>query len=151
MPRPETRHYSEEELLMHVLQEETPEVGGNISGHVRDCDECHAILREYEGVVARIAKWGLEDFPAEVWEADGIRLLELFRSDQAWLDRRGLLRTLMRGLESAWNYALENPLPTLGYIVVALAFASERTISVLGLDRVVPATSEVIEILRQFF
>lgn len=136
---------------MHVLQEETPEVGESISGHVRDCDECHAILREYEGVVARIAKWGLEDFPAEVWEADGIRLLELFRSDQAWLERRGLLRTLMRSLESAWNYALENPLPTLGYIVVALAFASERTISVLGLDRVVPATSEVIEILRQFF
>jgi hypothetical protein len=57
----------------------------------------------------------------------------------------------VHGFESAWNYALENPLPTLGYIVVALAFASERTITVLGLDRVVPATSEVIEILKQFF
>ena len=150
MPRQETRHYSEEELLMHLLQEETPEAGENISGHVRECDECHAVLREYEGVVARIAKWGLEDFPDEVWEADGVRLLELFRSDRAWLERRGLLRTLVSGLESVWAYALANPLPTLGYIVVALAFASERTISVFGLDRVVPATSEVIEILKQF-
>jgi hypothetical protein len=102
-------------------------------------------------VVARILRWGLDDFPAEIWEADRVRLLELFRRDQAWLERRGVLRTLVHGFESAWNYALENPLPTLGYIVVALAFASERTITVLGLDRVVPATSEVIEILKQFF
>jgi len=151
MPRSETRHYSEEELLMHLLQEETPEAGENIAGHVRECGECHAVLREYEIVVARILRWSVSDFPAEVWEADRLRLLELFRRDQAWLERRGLLRTLMHGFESAWDYALANPLPTLGYVVVALAFASERTITFLGLDRVVPATSEVIEIIRQFF
>ncbi len=151
MPRSETRHYSEEELLMHLLQEETPETGVNIAGHVRECGECHAVLREYEVVVARILRWGLDDFPAEVWGADRARLLEQFRSDQSWLERRGVLRTLIHGLESAWSYALENPLPTLGYIVVAFAFASERTITFLRLDRVVPATSEVIEIIRQFF
>jgi hypothetical protein len=151
MPRSETRHYSEEELLMHLLQEETPETGENIAGHVRECGECHAVLREYELVVARILRWGLCDFPAEVWDADRVRLLEQFRRDQSWLERRGLLRTLMHGFESAWSYALENPLPTLGYIVVAFAFASERTITFLKLDRVVPATSEVIEIIRQFF
>jgi hypothetical protein len=151
MPRSEIRHYSEEELLMHLLQEEAPETGVRIAGHVRECGECHAVLREYEIVVARILKWDLADFPAEVWDADRLRLLEMFRRDQAWLERRGVLRTLMRGFESAWSYALENPLPTLGYIVVAFAFASERTITFLGLDRVVPATSEVIEIIRQFF
>ena len=151
MPRPETRHYSEEELLMHLLQEETSEAGESIAGHVGKCGECNSVLREYESVVARILRWGLDDFPAEIWEADRVRLLELFRRDQAWLERRGVLRTLAHGFESAWNYALENPLPTLGYIVVALAFASERTITVLGLDRVVPATSKVIEILKQFF
>ena len=151
MPRSETRHYSEEELLMHLLQEETPEAGENIAGHVRECGECHTVLSEYEIVLARIMRWGLDDFPAEVWDADRLRLLELFRRDQAWLEHRGLLLTLLHGLESAWSYALENPLPTLGYIVVALAFASERTITVLGLDRIMPATSKVIDILRQLF
>jgi hypothetical protein len=151
MPRAEVRHYSEEELLMHLLQEETPEVGESIAGHVGECGECHAVLRDYEMVVARILRWGLDDFPAEVWDADRLRLLEQFRRDQTWLERRGFLRMLTHGFETAWSYALENPLPTLGYIVVALAFASERTITFLGLDRVVPATSEVIEIIRQFF
>jgi hypothetical protein len=151
MPRSETRHYSEEELLMHLLQEESPEVGENIALHVRECGECHAVLQEYELVVARILRWGLDDFPAEEWDADRLRLLEQFRHDRSWLGRRGLLRTLIHGFEVAWNYALENPLPTLGYIVVAFAFASERTITFLRLDRVVPATSEVIEIIRQFF
>ncbi len=151
MPLSGTRHYSEEELLMHLLQEETPEAGESIAGHVRECSECHAVLREYETVVARILRWNLVDFPPEVWAADRLRLLELFRRDRAWLERRGFLRMLMHGFESVWSYALENPLPTLGYIVVALAFASERTITFLGLDRIVPATSEVIEIIRQFF
>ncbi len=151
MPRSETRHYSEEELLMHLLQEESPEVGENIALHVRECGECHAVLQEYELVVARILRWDLDDFPAEVWDADRLRLLEQFRHDRSWLGRRGSLRTLIHGFEAAWSYALENPLPTLGYIVVAFAFASERTITFLRLDRVVPATSEVIEIIRQFF
>ena len=136
---------------MHLLQEESPEVGENIAGHVRECGECHAVLREYELVVARILRWGLDDFPAEAWDADRVRLLEQYRHDRSWLERRGLLQTLIRSLEAAWSYALENPLPTLGYIVVAIAFASERTITFLRLDRVVPATSEVIEIIRQFF
>lgn len=136
---------------MHLLQEETPEAGESIAGHVRECGECHAVLREYELVVAKILRWGLDDLPSETWEADRQRLLQQFRRDRSWLERRGFLRKLMHGFESAWSYALENPLPTLGYIVVAFAFASERTITFLRLDRVVPATSEVIEIIRQFF
>ncbi len=102
-------------------------------------------------VVARILRWGLDDFPAEDWDADRLRLLDQVRRDRSWLERKGLMRSLMHGFESVWSYALENPLPTLGYIVVAFAFASERTITFLRLDRVVPATSEVIEIIRQFF
>lgn len=151
MPRQEIRHYSEEELLMHLLQEETLEAGESIAAHVGECGECHAVLREYETVLARILRWDLDDFPAAEWDADRFRLLDMFRRNQTWLEGRGIMRVLAHGFESVWNYALENPLPTLGYIVVALAFASERTITVLGLDRVVPATSEIIEILKQFF
>ncbi len=145
------RHYSEEELLLHLLREETVEVSEVIGSHLRECDECLAVYRDYERVVAGISRWGIEDISRQAWESDRERLLELLRSDQAWLHRRSFLLTLNDGLQNAWRYALENPLPTLGYIIVAIAFASERTISVLGLDRLVPATTEVLAILRQFF
>ena len=151
MPRVRTRHYSEEEILMHLLGEEAPEAAAAVSSHLGECGECEAVSREYAGVLSRIRSWEVEDYPAEVWRDHCARLLERFRTDQAWLARKGGLQTLFDGIRVAWNYALENPLPTLGYVVVALAFASERSFTVFGLDRIIPATTEVIQILRQFF
>ncbi len=145
------RHYSEEELLLHLLREETVEVSEAVGSHLRECDECRAVYRDYERVVAGISRWGVGDIPRQAWESDRERLLEFFRRDQAWLHKRNFFLALNDSLQSVWKYALENPLPTLGYIIVAIAFASERTISVLGLDRLVPATTEVLAILKQFF
>ena len=151
MPRVEARHYSEEEILMHLLGEEVPEAGADIASHLEVCGECEAVSREYAGVLSRIRTWGLEDYPAEVWRDDLAKLLERFRGDQTWLARKGGMQILLEGFRFVWNYALENPLPALGYVVVALAFASERSFTVFGLDRIIPATTEVIQILRQFF
>jgi len=145
------RHFSEEELLLHLLREEAVEASEAIVAHLDGCDECRAVYRDYERVLAGISGWGVEDIAEEVWASDRERLMELFRRDQAWLGRRSFFRSLTGGLQSVWDYAIANPLPTLGYIVVAVAFASERTITVLGLDRIVPATTEVLQILRQFF
>ena len=151
MKGPVERHFSEEELLLHLLREEAVEVSEAIGEHLEMCDECRAVYRDYERVLAGISSWGVEDISEAARESDRERLVSIFCSDRAWLRRRSLLRSLADGVQSVWDYAVANPLPTLGYIVVAIAFASERTITVLGLDRLVPATTEVWQILKQFF
>jgi anti-sigma factor RsiW len=151
MKRSETRHYTEEELLLHVLGEEHPETTRTIDAHLKECSECAAVLNDYAGVRDQILRWQVDEPPEDSWRARQTRLLEMFRHDQAWLARKSLFQSVREGLRRVWDYALDNPLPTMGYIAAAVAFASERTITIFRLDRVLPNTNEVLEILRQAF
>jgi len=145
------RHYSEEELLMHILQEETEGIGREISGHLRECGECNAILKEYGYLVSQVQAWPVPEIPESVWRNQKSQLLLHFREDLAGIKGKGMLSSLLAAMQASWNYALEHPLPTLGYIAIAIAFALERTISTFRLDRVLPGASDVFEILRQVF
>jgi hypothetical protein len=148
MKRQEIRHYSEEELLLHILGDENADLGITISSHLEKCHECKAILQEYQELLKDIHCWRVEEFSEAAWQAQKERLLTFVRQDG--MESRGNAWAFLAGAVSqAWDYALAHPLPTLGYIAVAVAFVSERTISVFRLDQILPATGEVIQILRQ--
>jgi hypothetical protein len=151
MKRPGSRHYTEEELLMHYLQEETREAGQAIAGHLQECSECSAVFKDYAYLVEQIQSWSVPELQQEAWQARKANLLAHYREEFAGGRRRGFIFSLQKSLLATWNYALENPLPTLAYIAVAIAFALERTISTFRLDRLLPGASEVFEILRQAF
>lgn len=143
------RHYTEEELLLHVLHEESSENGEAIETHLGKCGECQAVWQEYLQLVKDIRGWSIEDLSEGSWLVRKNQLLEQVRSDPSALRRKGLGHSILKGFHVAWDYALENPLPTMGYIAIAIAFAVERTVSAFRLDRILPATSEVFELLRQ--
>jgi hypothetical protein len=149
MKHPESRHLTEEELLMHYLQEETANSGREIAAHLRDCGECSTVYEEYRNLVEKIQAWPVPDPPDETWRAQKAILLAHYRQDRAEIGPKGFLHYLRKSLPKLWNYALENPLPTLAYVTVAIAFAMERTISAFRLEQILPGASEVFEILRQ--
>lgn len=149
MKLPDKRHYTEEELLMHVLGEETPETGSTIASHLPECGQCRAVFQEFQLLQKSILAWKVPEVPEEAWLARKVQLMSLFREDRLRTRGEGFLPLLVRLIQGAWSYALENPLPTLGYVIVAVAFASERTITTFRLDRILPATNEVLAILRQ--
>ena len=149
MSRQEIRHYTEEELLLHVLGEEDPEAGRAIALHFERCPECKAVFQEYEDFVRNIGSWKVPELPEESWRTQKLELLWRYRADGPRRLRKGVWEFLSRGAQTAWDYALANPLPALGYIIAAVAFASERTITIFHLDKVLPATTEVFKIIRQ--
>jgi hypothetical protein len=149
MRQPVSRHYTEEELLMHFLQEETPNTAGEISSHLLECGECDAIFKDYADVVGRIQAWSIPDLADDVWRAQKAAVLAQFRQEQVIGKNKGLVSALLKNLQSTWSYALEHPLPTLGYVAIAITFAMEQTISTFRLDRILPGASEVFEILKQ--
>jgi anti-sigma factor RsiW len=149
MKRPETRHYSEEELLLHIIGEVAPEIRAEISAHLMGCPECRSILQEYAALVKSFGTWSVPELSEESWQSSKARLMTQFRQDREWIRRKGLLWYMRWGALKGWDYAMENPLPTMGYIAAAIAFASERTITIFRLDWILPATGEVFRILRQ--
>jgi hypothetical protein len=136
---------------MHLLGEETSDMEKEISTHLRECDECDGIFREYGSLVERIRTWTVSEVPEELWQAQKAALLARYRQDFAGGRGKGIIAFLRTSLETAWNYALEHPLSTLGYVAAALAFALQQTISTFRLDRILPGASQVFEILRQVF
>jgi hypothetical protein len=151
MKRHDSRHYTEEELLMHFLEEETADVRREISGHLEECGECGAIFREYGDLVGEIKAWPVPEISEQARQSRKAVLLARYRQDIASGRGKGIFPILHNIFLAAWNHALEHPLPTLGYIAVAVAFALERTISTFRLDRILPGASEVFQILRQVF
>jgi hypothetical protein len=147
--RPEKRHYTEEELLLHALGEEAPETGEAILSHFEDCQECRAVYQEYSQVVKGIQAWEVPELPEASWTGRKQEMIRLCRQDGETRRNRGLSGHLRQGLIKLWDYALANPLPTMAYVIAAVAFASERTISTFRLDRVLPATAEVFKLIRQ--
>ncbi len=141
------RHFSEEELLMHLLGEDAPGMADAIAAHLSKCGHCHAVFLEYAQLHKEIRAWRIPEPPDTAWEKQKAQLLDLLRDDST--RREGFLTLASRLMREAWGYALENPLPTLGYVIVVVAFASERTISLFRLDRLLPGTNEVFAILRQ--
>jgi len=149
MNRTDIRHYTEEELLLHLLREETPEIGVDIDDHAARCAECAGILAEYRAVVARTAAWRVPDLPEAEWQLSKTSLLAVVRQESMQRVRSAPWRAVAETLRSLWDYALEHPLPSLAYVAVALAFALERTIHYLQLEQILPQTGEVIQILSQ--
>lgn len=148
MTRREMRHFSEEELLMHVLGEPGAS-SEQLKSHLAECSECRSVCREFERVYAAISRWQAPDPGDDAWRRTERSVLSAFREDMQRRYGAGFFERPWRMWMTAWNYALENPLPTLGYIAAAAAFASERTITVFRLDRVLPETSQLLEMLRQ--
>jgi hypothetical protein len=151
MRRPQSRHYTEEELLMHLLGEETPEMGMEISAHLLECGECDGILKEYRELLERIHTWAVSEVSEEAWQAQRAALLVRYRQEIESGRGKGIISFFQTSLKTAWDYALEHPLPTLGYVAVAIAFALHQTISTFRLDRILPGASQVFEILKQVF
>jgi hypothetical protein len=149
MKRRDARHYSEEELLLHLLAEDTPAVASEIAAHTSECSECAAVLAEYRELVAGIQEWKTPAIEEKEWERVRSELLVLFRQGRQSGRRGPAWYKLRRGLELVWNYALDNPLPTVLYITAATLFALERTITTFRLEKVMPATGQLLEILRQ--
>lgn len=149
MRNPETRHYTEEEILMHLFGEEDPAAGKEMSSHFEECEQCSAVLLEFQGLKARVSSWRVPQVPEGVWRARKAELIDQFRRDQLLVPKGGLLGALRRSVQVLWNYAVENPLPAMGYVAAGVAFASERTISLFHLDRILPASDQVFEILRR--
>lgn len=149
MTREAGRHYTEEELLLHLIQELPDTVSSQLEGHLTGCRECAGVLAGFREVLRSIESWKVPDVSPMRWEDVRHHVLEEFRRERESIGRTGTWRSLTRLAQAVWNYALENPLPTLGYVVAAVAFTSERTITVFRLDRVLPATGELIEILRR--
>ena len=143
----ETRHYTEEETLVHLLGEDGADAA--VGAHVEACSSCGAVAAELREVLEAIAEWGVPEVPEEAWQARRSALLENLRREPVRSGAARFARALVLRLRGAWDYALENPLPALGYVAAAVAFASERTITVFRLDQILPRTSEVFEILRQ--
>ncbi len=143
------RHYSEEELLMHLLGEEIPEAASIVSSHLLVCRQCRAVFQEFEQLRKSILRWKVPEIPEEAWDTQKLRLMEYLSKERRHTASAGFVPSLVRLIQGAWSYALDNPLPTLGYVIVAVAFASERTITIFRLDRILPATNEVLAILRQ--
>jgi len=149
MRRPEDRHYSEEEVLLFVMGDAAAETGAEMSAHLEKCRECRSVWEEYSALVKSIGRWKIPSPSEESWQGRKATLLAQFREDRDWVKRKGVFWYLRWSVVKTWDYAMENPLPTMGYVAAALAFASERTITVFRLDWILPATGEVIKILRQ--
>jgi hypothetical protein len=148
MKPPDERHYTEEELLMHLLGEEVTEMGSAVSRHLSRCGQCMGVFQEYRELYQSILRWQVPEISEEAWLARKDVLMDHFRKEQL-RSGSGVFPFLTRVVRRAWGYAVENPLPTLGYVIVAVAFASERTITIFRLDRILPGTNEVLAILRQ--
>jgi hypothetical protein len=152
MKRPETRHYTEEEILLCRLGEVPSDMASAISAHLRDCHECAGVSQEFKTLEESVGFWAVPQPDEAAVQSRKALVLAQYRLDLAVSGgRESRFRRWARFLQSAWDYALENPLPTIGYIAIGLAFASERTIDVFHLERILPATNEVFELLRQIF
>ena len=149
MSMPEVRHYTEEELLLHALGDEAAEAGVVVEAHFGKCQECDAIFQEYCQLVRDIRQWEVPELTVDSWLKQSRELLRLYRSEGARKRLRGPWFIIGQSVARIWDYALANPLPALGYVVAAVAFASERTISVFHLDKVLPATTELFKFIRQ--
>jgi hypothetical protein len=147
MKRPAFRHYSEEELLMHILGEDDPKGSAMIASHLEECHECQVVLREYQHVLEDIHSWMVEEIPEVAWQQQKGRLMTFVR-DESRTSFRDIWVRLGGVISQGWDYAMAHPLPTLGYIALALAFASQSTISTFRLDQMLPTTGEVIQVLR---
>ncbi len=147
MKPPDERHFSEEELLMHLLEEDAPGLADAVAAHLSKCGHCSAVFHEYSQLQREILSWRIPELPDTAWERQKTQLLDILRGERTRTE--GFLAAASHLVREAWGYALENPLPTLGYVIVVVAFASERTISLFRLDRLLPGTNEVFAILRQ--
>jgi hypothetical protein len=147
MNRPANRHYSEEEILMHILGEEDSKEGAILAAHLGECQECRLVLLEYQRVLEDIRFLRVDEIPAVAWLEQKERLMAFVRDESRTSFRE--IRVRLGGVfVQTWNYAIAHPLPALGYIALALALASQSTISIFRLDHVLPTTGDVIQVLK---
>jgi hypothetical protein len=149
MIKQEQQHYTEEELLMHLLGEELPDVGNAISSHLTKCPLCAALFSELDEAVKTIHSWRLEELPEESWQLLKTQFRERIRQDSYFSRNNGILGSVFDVLRSAWDYSVECPLPAICLIGLVIAFASEKAIEFFRLQHMMPSVGQVIGILRQ--
>lgn len=150
-PGKEERHYTEDELLLHLMEEEAAGARAAVSAHLGRCAECSAVLADFQRFRDVLSSWTLPVVPEETWLARKSDLLESIRREETRRESGNRWSWAVVSVRRVWDYAVNNPLPTLGYIAAAVAFASERTISLFRLDELLPATGEFLDIIRQVF
>jgi hypothetical protein len=149
MNRQEERCYLEEELLMHLLNEELPDNAIKISNHLASCPSCKVVFNNLDETVKAVCAWGVEELPTESWESTKIQLMQHFRRDLHLLRSKGMNPPIFNILRLAWDYAIKSPIPAICFVAVVMAFASERTIEFFRLQPMMPSASQIVEMLRK--
>jgi hypothetical protein len=149
MIKQQKRHYTEEELLMHLLGEELPDVGIGISSHLATCPLCASLFNELDEAVKTIRSWRLEELPEGSWQLLKAQFRERIRQDSCFSRNNGILDSVFDVLRSAWDYSVECPIPAICLIGLVIAFASEKAIEFFQLQHMMPSAGQVIGILRQ--
>lgn len=145
----EQRCYLEEELLMHLLNEEPPDEAISISNHLASCRSCNAVFNDLVEAEKAIRSWTVEDLPAESWESVKIQFMQLIHQDSLLFRGRGMIGSIFNIFQSAWDYAIKSPIPAICFVGAVIAFASESTIEFFRLQPMMPSAGQVIEMLRK--
>jgi predicted anti-sigma-YlaC factor YlaD len=77
------RCYLEEELLLHVLNDEHPDEKIRISNHLASCRSCKDVFDELVEAERAIRSWTVEDLPAESRESMKMEIMQHIRQDPA--------------------------------------------------------------------
>jgi hypothetical protein len=148
MKRSEIPHRSEQELLMHLLDEELLARDSGVSRHLQQCHKCSAVLQGYKELLSDIRSFTIKDVSHGAWQEQKDRVMAAIKVGGIGNHQR-VWPCLKAALARHWEYALANPLPTLGCIALVIAFASQETISIFRLDRMLPNTGDVIRLIKQ--
>jgi anti-sigma factor RsiW len=149
MNRHDPNCHLEEELLMHLLEEDSPEDAIRISNHLASCRSCKAAFSDLVETERAIRSWEVEDLPAESWELMKIELIRLIRRDSRLVRSRGIVGTMLNFLQPAWEYAIKSPVPAICFVGAVIAFAAQSAIGFFRLQPIMPTAGQVIEVLRK--
>ena len=148
MKRREIHHYSEVELLGHMLGDEVPEHCSAISSHLEECRECRTIFQEYQALLEDIHNLTDAEISETAWQEQKERLLTIINQDIKGSHKN--IRVFLAGaISRARDYALEHPLHAWVCITVAVAFIFQEAVMMFRLKDIMPTIGKVIDILRQ--
>jgi anti-sigma factor RsiW len=145
------RHYSEEEILMHILGEEHPDKSGNLSRHLQGCRECSSTADELRALINKILNWKTPFVSEAVWVERKSEIMEALRHEQAAHLSTGIWELVKNRIKPLRDFVAEHPLATLVYGAAVLAFAVGQTIALFHLRTILPSGNRVVEIISSIF
>ena len=149
MNRQEERCFLEEELLMHLLDEERPDDSIRISNHIESCSSCRAVFNDFIEVDKAIRSWTIEELPEESWESMKIQLMENAQKDAFLFRGKGMISSVFNIFQPAWSYAIKSPIPAVCSFGIVIAFASESVMEFFRLQHMMPSAGQIIGMLRK--